>query len=960
MPDTPTQQSTGPSQYTGQVSLKDDGQILTTDEPSVQTSSLPDSTAAATPNATQGPQNPNATTTQPGPTQQPAQNQQQTNPAQKTPDLSKTPGGNNTPAATAPTGKSQSEQRASKLYTAAESLAGGARYKYTVDANGNMQKIKVPVSLPHLGMALALEALSGAAAGLGVANGPGNLGRAAAAGFNQEAQRRQQEDQQAQKQATDDYARRAQVFETNMRTYANARAVGALDEKATDDTINNTKPHIDWIKENFPSSFEGIASYDDLSKYNATLQNALPYQKVPRMKDGKQVSIDGVPKWDMLYWIYDPSKVKGAGGINPHMQENLSRYGYAWAANPQIMNSPFSGEQVGNIGAISAGIDAFEATGKNIEKRINSVGEKSPNAGLTIPGIKDENLAKIADTAAAQFPSVPKALQRAVILNESSGNINNPDSPTGAGGVMQLIPSTAKAMGVQDVHNPTQNVIGGTKYLSTLLDPKQYPQINGDPILAAAAYASGPGAVKDGKIVDVTINTAKGPLTIPASTTQNYVDKIIKMTGLGSSSATSSTDDDTKKFKLPDAAEFSKSHGTWAQDVTKFIPAFTSAKENLALTLDHLRNSGDKSAADHLQEYFGGPDNITNHDIAVETQAEQRKEDIKTQATEAKGAFKTQQDQAASDRMEAYLKVPDEFSLDPTIMEKSMPEAEAALKASGAQVPPHFAALYNMAKGKISPNTFFPKVWTKGSPYEMDAQTAKSYIETFLNPDYNDATYPAAAKMRTEIASGNSKIGQAIIGAGTAAQHLEMLKQGAQALKNNDLQTLNRIANSLGVATGQPAPVLFKALGDKVTQEVERVAAGGTTPYKDAIEAGQKSLSSDNSPEQIEGVIRAYTGLMFGRLNSIDEDAHNITKDHLPNVSPEATALFQRYGYNPPWSAQQGTQTSNTQKPQNNKQQQLLPGQRPNEVPVKDAKGQLIGFSLPGKQGYRPIQSAQQ
>ena len=90
---------------------------------------------------------------------------------------------------------------------------------------------------------------------------------------------------------------------------------------------------------------------------------------------------------------------------------------------------------------------------------------------------------------AADRHRVDPALVRAVIETESNWN-PKAYSRKGAGGLMQLIPTTAQRYGAYDVFNPQQNIDAGVKHLKWLLE-----RYNGNLDLALAAYNAGEGAV---------------------------------------------------------------------------------------------------------------------------------------------------------------------------------------------------------------------------------------------------------------------------------------------------------------------------------------------------------------------------------------------------------------------------------------------------------------------------------
>lgn len=131
------------------------------------------------------------------------------------------------------------------------------------------------------------------------------------------------------------------------------------------------------------------------------------------------------------------------------------------------------------------------------------------SAGVRIPESSEGWEAHI-PLLAARY-GIDESLVRAVIRMESGGK-TDAVSHKGAMGLMQLMPGTAKMLGVDDPFDPVQNLEGGIKYLSQLSD-----KYNGDLTKTLAAYNAGPGRVD-----------AYGGIP-PFAETQKYVRSILAL-----------------------------------------------------------------------------------------------------------------------------------------------------------------------------------------------------------------------------------------------------------------------------------------------------------------------------------------------------------------------------------------------------------------------------------------------
>jgi cell wall-associated NlpC family hydrolase len=185
-----------------------------------------------------------------------------------------------------------------------------------------------------------------------------------------------------------------------------------------------------------------------------------------------------------------------------------------YEGNGMMIEAPHTGDvvkeiKVADFGEPVTGIRRVLGSSLDTTGRVSTV----PTSGSSTSGTVGASTpyADVINAAAART-GVPASLIAAVAKQESGFN-PNAVSPAGAEGIMQLMPSTAKGLGVSDPMNATQSINGGATYLASLLS-----KFNGNTTLAVAAYNAGPGAVlKYGGVP-------------PYAETQNYVRNVLALT----------------------------------------------------------------------------------------------------------------------------------------------------------------------------------------------------------------------------------------------------------------------------------------------------------------------------------------------------------------------------------------------------------------------------------------------
>ena len=241
--------------------------------------------------------------------------------------------------------------------------------------------------------------------------------------------------------------------------------------------------------------------FDPLNRFDKILSASEKGNTTPKSNTGKGLTI--------LDYMANPVRalLVSSRMSSPNKIEATQGDGKTPSINEQVSKQ----FQLSDIKDKKSGSNDFSATGTSTETTVSTASARNRSVRQKIDRCIEE--------AAAKY-RLPANLIRGVMQAESGFN-HRAVSPAGASGLMQLMPETARELGVQNIFDIKDNIGGGARYLRQMLD-----QFGGNVHQALMAYNAGPG----------TVRRYQGD--VPYKETRQYVERVLRFSGLNNQSQT--------------------------------------------------------------------------------------------------------------------------------------------------------------------------------------------------------------------------------------------------------------------------------------------------------------------------------------------------------------------------------------------------------------------------------------
>jgi len=162
-----------------------------------------------------------------------------------------------------------------------------------------------------------------------------------------------------------------------------------------------------------------------------------------------------------------------------------------------------------------------------------------------------------------------------------------------------------------------------------------------------------------------------------------------------------------------------------------------------------------------------------------------------------------------------------------------------------------------VANYEVDPKTFSAQQGQR----ERMLSWASQYDPNFDQKEYN-SRFQAVNKFNT------GPQGNTVRSLNVAIQHMDTARKLGDALKNNDVQGFNKIAQSFAEQTGKSAPTSFDAVKDILADEVVKGVLGAAGSVEDRRSMASK-IKLASSPAQLSGVLDSWTELLSGQVEGL-------------------------------------------------------------------------------------------
>lgn len=191
-------------------------------------------------------------------------------------------------------------------------------------------------------------------------------------------------------------------------------------------------------------------------------------------------------------------------------------------------------------------------------------------------------------------------------------------------------------------------------------------------------------------------------------------------------------------------------------------------------------------------------------------------------------------------------------------------ETQGSLNSSALDrlTPQDAAYVRAMVAGQRTPIPAF--AGARNAHTQMLLQAATAY-----DPSYTDGRFAA----RNKFLSGDTANNIGYLN--TAYNHMGLLQEAGDAMKNGDLPSMNKIANAFGVQEGKSAPVVYDNIKHYVASEMNRFYSGGH-PNLASLDQISSSIDKAQSPEQMNGVMSINLRLLDGAADRFNNQYQEI------------------------------------------------------------------------------------